>query len=73
MRRRGRGFISSETNFVCVHVGGPVRPVINAFRERGISVGRPFARLDEHIRVSLGTPEEMEKFVAAFDGIVARA
>ncbi len=71
--RRGCGFIPSETNFVCVHVGGPVRPVIQAFRERGISVGRPFARLDEHIRVSLGTPEEMEKFLAAFDRVVARA
>ena len=73
LRKRGCGFIPSETNFVCVHVGGPVRPVIQAFRERGISVGRPFARLDEHIRVSLGTPEEMEKFLAAFDRVVARA
>jgi histidinol-phosphate aminotransferase len=73
LRRRGREFIPSETNFVCVHVGGPVRPVIQAFRARGISVGRPFARLDEHIRVSLGTPEEMKKFVAAFDAVVAHA
>ena len=73
MRRRGRDFIPSETNFVCVHVGQPVRPVIKAFREQGVSVGRPFPRLDEHIRVSLGMPEEMEKFLAAFDRIVARA
>jgi len=73
MRRRGHGFIPSETNFVCVHVGQPVRPVIKAFREQGVSVGRPFPRLDEHIRVSLGMPEEMEKFLAAFDRIVARA
>ncbi len=29
--------------------------------------------MEEHIRVSLGLPEEMEKFVAAFDRIFAAA
>lgn len=71
MEKRGRSVIPSQTNFVCVHVGGPVRPVIQAFREEGVSVGRPFSGLPEHVRVSLGTPEEMEKFVAAFDRVTA--
>ncbi len=73
MRARGRSVIPSHTNFVCVHVARPVRPVIRAFREQGIRVGRPFAGLPEHIRVSLGLPEEMEKFVAAFDRVFAAA
>jgi histidinol-phosphate aminotransferase len=71
MKQRGRAVIASETNFVCVHVGGPVEPAIAAFREEGVSVGRRFAGLPEHIRVSLGTPEEMEKFVEAFDQVMA--
>jgi len=71
MQERGYAVIPSQANFVCVHVGQSVRPVIAAFRERGIAVGRPFAGLPEHIRVSLGTPEEMEKFVAAFDAVMA--
>ena len=29
--------------------------------------------MPEHIRVSLGLPEEMEKFVAAFDQVFAAA
>ncbi len=73
MDARGRSVIRSHTNFVCVHVARPVRPVIRAFREQGIRVGRPFAGLPEHIRVSLGLPEEMEKFVAAFDRVFAAA
>ncbi|MFQ5695820.1 MAG: pyridoxal phosphate-dependent aminotransferase [Terriglobia bacterium] len=73
MARRGRASIPSHTNFVCVHVGRPVRPVIAAFREHGLSVGRPFTGLPQHIRVSLGSSEEMEKFVAAFDKVLARA
>lgn len=72
MTKRARETIPSQTNFVCVHVGQPVRPVIQALREQGISVGRPFAGLPEHIRVSLGTPQEMETFVAAFDKLFAR-
>jgi histidinol-phosphate aminotransferase len=71
MSRRGYACIPSHTNFVCVHVARPVRPVIDAFREQGIRVGRPFAGLPEHLRVSLGAPEEMEKFVAAFDNVMA--
>jgi len=67
MKKRGHDYIPSHANFVCVHVAHPVRPVIEAFRQQGIAVGRPFAGLPEHLRVSLGTPEEMQKFVAAFD------
>lgn len=71
MARRGREVISSQANFVCVRVGQPVRPWIDAFRHQGIAVGRPFAGLEEHIRVSLGTPKEMEKFLAVFDRVVS--
>lgn len=71
MKRRGRSVIPSETNFVCIHVGRPIRPLIHAFREQGISVGRPFAGLPEHIRLSLGKPEELQKFLDAFDRVMA--
>jgi len=73
MKKRGHACIPSHTNFVCVHVAQPVRPLIEAFRQQGIAVGRPFAGLPEHIRVSIGLPEEMEKFVAAFDNVMASA
>ncbi len=67
MKKGGRACIPSHANFFCVHVAQPARPVIAAFRDEGISVGRFFPGLPEHIRVSIGSPEEMQKFVAAFD------
>lgn len=73
MQQRGHAVIPSEANFVCLRVGRPVRPLIKAFRQRGIAVGRPFSGLPEHIRLSLGTPQEMEKFLAAFDRVVGGA
>ncbi len=73
MKKRGRACIPSHTNFFCAHVAQPARPVIAAFREEGISVGRFFPGLPEHIRVSIGSPEEMQKFVAAFDKVLKAA
>jgi histidinol-phosphate aminotransferase len=73
MKKRGRACIPSHTNFFCVHVAQPARPVIAAFREEGISVGRFFPGLPEHVRVSIGLPEEMQKFVAAFDNVLKTA
>ncbi len=67
MKKRGHGCIPSHANFVCVHVAQPVRPVIEAFRQQGVAVGRPFAGLPEHIRLSIGLPEEMQKFVVGLD------
>jgi len=68
----GMGYrvIPSETNFFMVHLRRPVRPVISAFRERAILVGRPFPPLLEHLRVSVGTPDEMSRFMNAFKEIM---
>lgn len=46
-----------------------VQPVIEEFRKRGILVGRPFPPMLNHLRVSVGTPEDMEKFIKAFKEI----
>lgn len=70
----GRRYMPSHTNFVMIHVGRDVTPVIEAFKQRGILVGRRFAPLPEWLRVSLGTQPEIEAFVAALRAIVpARA
>jgi len=62
--------IPSETNFFMVHLGGrQVQPVIEEFRAKKILVGRPFPPMTDHMRVSVGTPEEMTRFVTAFKEI----
>ena len=63
LEKDGRRYIPSETNFVMIHVGSDVRPVIAEFAKRNILVGRKFPSLGEWLRVSIGTPKEMETFV----------
>jgi histidinol-phosphate aminotransferase len=70
----GMGFkvLPSETNFFMVHIRRQVQPVIEEFRTRGVLVGRPFPPMLEHLRVSVGTPDEMARFLGAFREIVGR-
>jgi len=70
LERDGRRYIPSQANFVMIDVGADVDPVIREFRERGIHVGRRFASMPNWLRVSIGTPEEMRAFLAAFREIV---
>jgi histidinol-phosphate aminotransferase len=70
MEREGRRVMPSETNFIMIDVGGDVSPVIAAFRERKILVGRKFPSLPNWLRVSIGTRKEQERFLAAFRAIV---
>jgi histidinol-phosphate aminotransferase len=63
--RQGRRYIPSEANFVMIEVGGDVKPLIEAFRERGIRVGRRFAAMPGYLRVTIGRPEEVQAFLEA--------
>ncbi len=69
----GYSIIPSETNFFMVHVKRQVQPVIEEFRTRGVAVGRPFPPMVEHLRVSVGTAEEMDRFMVAFKQIFPAA
>jgi len=69
----GYSVIPSETNFFMVHLRRPVVPVIEEFRKRGVLVGRPFPPMNEHLRVSIGNPDEMARFASAFKEIETAA
>lgn len=66
----GYAVVPSDANFFLVHLRRPVQPVIAEFRKKGILVGRPFAGLPEHVRISIGTAEEMNRFTTAFKEIL---
>ena len=69
----GYAVIPSEANFFMVHLRRPVQPVIEEFKKKGVLVGRPFPPLVEHLRVSVGTADEMSRFLTAFKEIVPQA
>jgi histidinol-phosphate aminotransferase len=68
----GYSVIPSETNFFMVHIKRPVQPVIAEFLKKGVQVGRPFPPMLEHLRVSVGTADEMSRFMTAFKEIMAK-
>jgi histidinol-phosphate aminotransferase len=68
----GYAVIPSEANFFMVHLKRRVQPVIAEFEKRGVLVGRPFPPMNEHLRVSVGTADEMRRFMVAFKEIMAK-
>ncbi len=58
--------IEPHGNFVMIDLRRDVRSVIPAMVSRGVAPGRPFPRLDNMLRVTVGTEAEMEKFKQVF-------
>lgn len=55
--------LPSEANFMMIDAGSDVGPLIKAMREKNVRVGRRFGALPSYLRVTIGTPEEMKRFV----------
>ncbi len=64
-------FIPSYANFFMVKTGKPAKDVIDAFKAKGVLIGRPFPPMLDWIRVSMGLPEEMKTFWSAWDSMQA--
>jgi histidinol-phosphate aminotransferase len=62
----GYRYIPSHANFMMIDMRREVRPVINAFRERGVEVGRLFPPLPNFMRVTIGTAPQMKTFLTTF-------
>lgn len=69
----GAKVVPSAANFFFADLGRDVAPVIDALRARGVRVGRRFPALPTHLRVTVGTEEEMRRFLAAFGEVWATA
>lgn len=63
MQRLGFPMLPSEANFVMIDVQRDVKPVITSMRSNGLQVGRLFPAMPHHLRVTIGRPEQMERFV----------
>jgi histidinol-phosphate aminotransferase len=72
-RRLGLDYVPSEANFVLVRVGHGGR-VYDALLRRGVIV-RPMDvyGFPEHVRVTVGTSAENERFVVALTDVLAEA
>ena len=73
LTKDSRAFIPSHGNFVMLDMGSDTKPFIDQFRARHILVGRRFASMPNFLRVTIGTQEETEAFLAALREIAPAA
>ncbi len=68
----GLDYIPSMGNFVTVDVGRPAGPVYEALLHQGVIV-RPLGNygLPNHLRVTLGNPTEIARFLAALERVLS--
>lgn len=64
-------YIPSQANFMMIDLRREVKPIIAAFRDKKVHVGRLFPPLPNHLRVTIGTKPQMERFLAVFKEVVA--
>jgi len=64
-------YIPSHANFMMIDMRREVKPLIAAFREKKVHVGRLFPPMPNFLRVTIGTKPQMERFVAVFKELTA--
>ena len=67
---RGYKSIPSQTNFLMTDLRQDTGPVIDKLRQRRVEVGRRFPALPTHLRVTIGTRPQMERFLAALGEVL---
>jgi histidinol-phosphate aminotransferase len=70
--RLGLTVVPSEANFLLVELGRPGKDVFEALLRRGVIVRTlDIYGLPSHVRVTIGTPEENERFVRELRSVLA--
>jgi len=64
-------YIPSQANFMMIDMRREVKPLIAAFKDKKVQVGRLFPPLPNHLRVTIGTKPQMERFLAVFRELTA--
>jgi histidinol-phosphate aminotransferase len=64
-------YIPSHANFMMIDMRREVKPLIAAFRDKKVQVGRLFPPLPNFMRVTIGTKPQMERFLAVFKELTA--
>jgi histidinol-phosphate aminotransferase len=71
MRGKGYSFVPSVSNKFMVDVKRPGREVMSQLAAQNVYIGRSWPVWPTHVRVTIGTGEEMERFKTAFARVMA--
>jgi histidinol-phosphate/aromatic aminotransferase/cobyric acid decarboxylase-like protein len=64
-------YVPSVSNCFMVDVGRPGGQIVQALRKEKVVVGRVWSAWPNHVRVTVGTQDEMDKFKAAFAKVMS--
>jgi histidinol-phosphate aminotransferase len=64
--KKGYSVMPSEANMLMIDVRRPGRQVFTGMLAQGVAIGRTWPSMPNHVRVSIGTRDEMAKFRVAF-------
>ncbi len=68
--RNGYAYIPSESNCFLLDTRRPGKEVRDAMANQNVLIGRVWPIMPTHVRITVGTQEEMEKFQAAFQKVM---
>ena len=68
--KKGFAVLPSEANMLMVDVGRPGREVFQALLKEKVVIGRSWPSMPHHVRITIGTRDEMAKFRAAFERVM---
>jgi histidinol-phosphate aminotransferase len=70
LSQRGISVSPSQANFVLAHFDRPAEPIYQALLRKGVIV-RPFARLPQSLRITVGTQSDNQRFLDALDEVMS--
>jgi histidinol-phosphate aminotransferase len=68
--KRGFAVLPSEANMLMIDVHRPGQEVFEALLQQKVAIGRIWPSMPHHVRITIGTGEEMAKFRAAFGRVM---
>jgi histidinol-phosphate aminotransferase len=70
LSKNGYSFVPSQSNCFMLDTTRPAKDVIAAMAAQNVFIGRPWPVWPTHVRITVGTQSEMERFQAAFDHVM---
>ena len=70
LSKKGYAFVPSEANMVMIDTQRPGRQAIGAMLAKKVAIGRVWQSMPNHVRVTIGTADEMAKFKTAFERVM---
>jgi histidinol-phosphate aminotransferase len=70
LEKNGYEFSPSVSNCFMLKAGKPARDVIAGMAHQNVYIGRPWPSVPDWVRITVGTPSEMQQFQVAFQSVM---